>query len=193
MGIVRQYITQGQTQALAFLAVFSSGAAAFGPSIGGVLIHWGGWPSIFWVSFPLIVASLLLAVWILPSDRQNNLDNPDREPIRALIQKLDVWGIILFALAIIMSLLFLLSLADTVKWWPGLLAVGMGNANTDAIHPSAHVSPEQGLHVGTRSICNGQHDFFTLSSSACRRICKRYAISTRKTPVSSCCVSLDSA
>jgi MFS family permease len=123
MGIVRQYITQGQAQALAFLAVFSSGAAAFGPSIGGVLMHWGDWPSIFWVNFPFIVASLLLAVWILPSDRRQNLDGPDREPIRALIQKLDVWGIILFALAIIMSLLFLLSLAETIKWGSGLLAV----------------------------------------------------------------------
>ena len=112
------------------------------------------------------MASLLLAVWILPSDRRQNLDGPDREPIRALIQKLDVWGIILFALAIIMSLLFLLSLAETIKWWSGLLAVASilvfyvwEDAITDAIYQPAHVSPEHGLHLGTPSVCDGQHNF----------------------------------
>jgi MFS family permease len=123
MGIVRQHITQSQAQALAFLAVFSSGAAAFGPSIGGMLMNWGDWPAIFWVNFPFIIASLLLAAWLLPTDARSHVERSDKEPLRALIQKLDVWGIILFALAIIMSLLFLLSLAKTIEWWAGLMAV----------------------------------------------------------------------
>ncbi|MBE0344117.1 MFS transporter, partial [Paenibacillus sp. 28ISP30-2] len=52
MAIVRIHVTEKQAAALSVLAMFLSGAAAVGPFIGGVLIHWWDWPSIFPVNFP---------------------------------------------------------------------------------------------------------------------------------------------
>ncbi|SLK09726.1 Major Facilitator Superfamily protein [Paenibacillus sp. RU5A] len=40
MAIVRIHVTEKQAAALSILAMFLSGAAAIGPFIGGVLIHW---------------------------------------------------------------------------------------------------------------------------------------------------------
>lgn len=116
MGIVRNYVTTRQSQALAFLAVFSSGAAAFGPSIGGVIMHYTDWPGIFWINFPFIVASFLLGIWILPKDVRNRVGE-DSVAFRDVVQQMDIPGITLFALGIVTGLLFLLSLVDRVRWW----------------------------------------------------------------------------
>jgi MFS family permease len=151
MGIVRKYITEGQAKALAFLAVFSSGAAAFGPSVGGLFMHFGDWPVIFWINFPFIIASTVLGIWILPGDNRtakvnglsnsnnsssggnghNHNDSSDQGPdlyrahgtIHDVIRKLDIVGILFFASSIIFSLLFLLSLTSNVTWWAGILAI----------------------------------------------------------------------
>ena len=55
MGMIRQSITENQAYALGILSIFSSTSAAFGPSIGGFLIHFGDWPAIFLVTFPFII------------------------------------------------------------------------------------------------------------------------------------------
>jgi MFS family permease len=68
MAIVRHRVRDGQAQALAFLAVFSSGAAAFGPTIGGLLLHWHDWPAIFIINIPIIIVGFILALWALPKD-----------------------------------------------------------------------------------------------------------------------------
>ncbi len=47
MSIIRSVVTENQARALGILSVFSSTSAAFGPSIGGFLIHYGDWPAIF--------------------------------------------------------------------------------------------------------------------------------------------------
>jgi MFS family permease len=121
MGIVRKYITEGQANALAFLAVFSSGAAAFGPSVGGFFMHFGDWPVIFWINFPFIIASVILGIWILPSDKKNTEES--RATVREVALKLDIPGIFFFSASIIFSLLFLLSLKKQVTWWACIIAV----------------------------------------------------------------------
>ncbi|GMA49795.1 putative MFS-type transporter YwoD [Alicyclobacillus contaminans] len=121
MGIVRKYITDGQAQSLAFLAVFSSGAAAFGPSIGGLLMHWGDWPTIFWINFPFILGSFTLGVCMLPNDGRRGTG--ERTPLREALQQLDLEGITLFTLSIVLSLVFLLSVTDHPLWWAAGAAV----------------------------------------------------------------------
>lgn len=122
MGIVRNVITERQSQALALLAVFSSGAAAFGPSVGGLIMRYTDWQGIFWVNFPFIVASLLLGWWLLPSDRSDHTgrEQPDggRPRWAGLVDRMDVPGIALFTIGIVTSLFFLLSLSDVIRWWP---------------------------------------------------------------------------
>ncbi|WP_206881625.1 MFS transporter [Alicyclobacillus mali (ex Roth et al. 2021)] len=120
MGIVRNVITDRQAQALAFLSVFSSGAAAFGPSIGGVIMNYLDWQGIFLVNFPFVVASFLLAIFVLPNPRRG-----DRQKAREVLREIDLPGIALFILAIAASLVFLLSLTEKPVWWAaaaGLLA-----------------------------------------------------------------------
>ncbi|MBX6353460.1 MAG: MFS transporter [Thermoflavifilum sp.] len=124
MGIVRNHITERQSQALAVMSVFASGAAAFGPSIGGFLVHYGDWPAIFWVNFPFVIASFLLALWTLPADPPRHARRQTHGGgFRELLRGIDIPGIILFSALIVCGLLFLLSLTGNVQWAAGVLAV----------------------------------------------------------------------
>ncbi|WAH36005.1 MFS transporter [Alicyclobacillus dauci] len=127
MGIVQHVITERQSQALAILAVFSSGAAAFGPSIGGIAMHYFDWQGIFWVNFPFTIASFLFAIWVLPSDRRSrrttNAPTTDANRSRSVIQQMDIPGILLFTVGIVAALLFLLSLTGHIRWWALPLSV----------------------------------------------------------------------
>lgn len=112
MGMIRSSITANQGQALGVLSIFSSTSAAFGPSIGGFLIHFGDWPAIFLINFPFIIASFLLALKVLPNDR-----------VKGTKHKVDYWGIVLFSLVVVGWLLFLLSLEQGMGWWKLFAAV----------------------------------------------------------------------
>lgn len=116
MGIVRHVVTERQSQALAFLAVFASGAAAFGPSVGGIVIHYTDWPGIFWLNFPFIMASFTMALFILPSDKVLQSEST-RQSVKKVILQMDLGGIGLFSVGIICGLLFLLSLVGNINWW----------------------------------------------------------------------------
>ena len=106
MGIIRKSITENQAQALGTLSIFSSVSAAFGPSIGGFLVHFGDWPAIFIINFPFIIAALILGVKILPKDPKTSL----------LKAKIDYTGILAFSLMIVSWLLFLLSLEKSISF-----------------------------------------------------------------------------
>ncbi len=107
MSIVRTSITKGQAKALATLSIFASTSAAFGPSIGGLLIDSWDWPSIFIVNFPFIIVSFLMAIFILPDKGQGKFE----------LARIDFVGITLFIIAVIGLILFLLSLDTQVHWW----------------------------------------------------------------------------
>ncbi|MFD0678547.1 MULTISPECIES: MFS transporter [unclassified Paenibacillus] len=107
MGIIRSSITHNQARAMGILSVFSSTSAAVGPSIGGLLIHYGDWPAIFLINFPVIVVSLLLAVRIIPADVGSTTG----------AGKIDLCGIALFSLTLFLWLLFLLDLSNGLDGW----------------------------------------------------------------------------
>jgi EmrB/QacA subfamily drug resistance transporter len=107
MSIVRSSITKGQAQALSTLAVFSSVSAAFGPSIGGFLIESWDWQAVFLINIPFLVIGFLLAIFVLPNREKGYVD----------IKRIDFAGIVLFTVAIITLILFLLSLNGHIRWW----------------------------------------------------------------------------
>jgi MFS family permease len=107
MGLIRTHITENQARALGTLSVFGSTSAALGPSIGGFLIHYGDWPMIFLINFPVILLSFILAIRVMPND-------PKREKAKINIDKM---GIVLFSAAIFLWLLFFLSLKDGISLW----------------------------------------------------------------------------
>jgi EmrB/QacA subfamily drug resistance transporter len=102
MGIIRKSITENQAQALGVLSIFSSVSAAFGPSIGGFLVHFGDWQAIFIINFPIIIAAFILGIKILPKDSKTSINKT----------RIDYTGILFFSLMIISWLLFLLSLEN---------------------------------------------------------------------------------
>lgn len=114
MGIIRNVITTRQARALGILSIFSSTSAAFGPSIGGFLIHFGDWPAIFLVNFPFILLSFLLALKILPNE-PSTVTKPTPH--------MDLLGIGLFMAMIISWILFFLSLERTIDGWKLLLSL----------------------------------------------------------------------
>jgi MFS family permease len=108
MGMIRNMITENQARTLSIMSIFSSTSAAFGPSLGGFLIHYSDWHAIFLVNFPIILASFLLAIKIMPKDEA---------PKRMSSGMLDVWGIAFFTLIILSWLFFFLSLKDGFNLW----------------------------------------------------------------------------
>lgn len=117
MAIVRKHFNEGKARALAVVAVFSSTAAAFGPSIGGFLLNWGDWPAIFLINFPIIVIGFFLALWVLPKDAKIKESRGF-----SWVKQLDTPGILTFAALIVCGLLFLLSLKQKAIWWAGIVA-----------------------------------------------------------------------
>lgn len=126
MAIVRIYVTEKQATALSVLAIFLSGAAAIGPFIGGVLIHWWDWPSIFIVNIPFVTASFLLAWRTIPKDEPIESASGDVS-IRKWLRLIDAPGILLFTVALVALLIGLLSVKSTghISTWH-LMTGGIG-------------------------------------------------------------------
>jgi EmrB/QacA subfamily drug resistance transporter len=108
MAIVRVHITEKQATALSILSMFLSGAAAIGPFIGGVLIHWWNWQAIFFINIPFVVASFVLAWKMIPKDEPSNSVEKGMS-IRKWIHIIDVSGILLFTVGLIALLVGILS------------------------------------------------------------------------------------
>lgn len=108
MAIVRVNITEKQATALSVLSMFTSGAAAIGPFIGGVLIHLWGWSSIFFINVPFVTASFVLAWRTIPKD-QPPASAANKLSVRQWMNRMDVPGILLFTVGLIALLAQLLS------------------------------------------------------------------------------------
>lgn len=70
MAFVGEALPQERTgSAMGMLGTMSAIGTALGPTLGGGLIAWFGWPAIFLVNLPLGAVALLLAYCFLPADR----------------------------------------------------------------------------------------------------------------------------
>lgn len=108
MALVRIHITENRAAALSVLSIFLSGAAAIGPFFGGVVIHWWGWPAIFFVNIPFVVVSFLLSWWNIPKDEPSTSVQRNMS-FRKWFDMIDALGILLFTVGLVALLLGLLS------------------------------------------------------------------------------------
>lgn len=108
MAIVRIHVTEKQATALSVLSIFLSGAAAIGPFIGGVIIHWWGWPAIFFVNIPFVILSFLLSWRNIPKD-DPSLAVAQGMSLRKWLHWMDGSGILLFTAGLVALLVGLLS------------------------------------------------------------------------------------
>ncbi|MNW25236.1 Multidrug resistance protein stp [compost metagenome] len=115
MALVRIHITEKQATALSVLSIFLSGAAAIGPFIGGIIIHWWSWPAIFFVNIPFVVTSFLLAWSHIPKDELSASSAARNMSFREWSQWMDVKGILLFTVGLIALLVGLLSAKSSAQ------------------------------------------------------------------------------
>jgi MFS family permease len=96
---------------LTLLSVSTQTIAAIGPTLGGLLIGFGGWHTIFLVNVPLALAALALGALRLPRTRI----------ARGSRAAIDLAGIATFAGTLVALLLFLMRPAVD-RWWLPLVA-----------------------------------------------------------------------
>lgn len=124
MAIVRIHITEKQASALSVLSIFLSGAAAIGPFLGGVLIHWWDWPAIFFVNIPIVVTGFLLAWRNIPKDGPPTSDARNIS-FRKWSKWIDASGILLFTVGLVALLIGLLSAKSSGHVSYGHVIVGL--------------------------------------------------------------------
>ncbi|SEG71625.1 MFS transporter [Paenibacillus sp. UNC499MF] len=112
MALVRVHITEKQATALSVLSIFLSGAAAIGPFIGGVLIHWWDWRAIFIVNIPFAAASFLLSWKTIPRD-ESPASAARGVSFRQWFHLIDAPGILLFTAGLVALLVGVLSAKST--------------------------------------------------------------------------------
>lgn len=117
MAIIRRVVVEGRARALAVVSVFSSVVAAVGPTLGGFLVAWQGWQATFLAPLPMVALSLLLGALVLPADP------PSGAGRAGVLGRIDVPGILAFALTLVCGLFFLISLEDEPAWWALAAAV----------------------------------------------------------------------
>lgn len=126
MAIIRSYAqpapgggqSKGMTSSLGIISVSANVMAAFGPTLGGLLVQHNGWHSIFWINIPIALAVIVLASRWMPADRKRT---EEKGGSGGLLRLLDVPGVLLFMGMLISFMLFLTSLGSGAIWW--LLAV----------------------------------------------------------------------
>lgn len=101
--------------ALTALSVATQTVSVVGPTLGGLLIGTWGWRSTFAVNLPLGLASLLLGWIFFP--RRTGL-----EPAAGDRPRIDWWGIVFFATAMLALLMFLQNISVNLVW---LIAVAV--------------------------------------------------------------------
>ncbi|MFF0494485.1 MFS transporter [Nocardia sp. NPDC004068] len=102
-----------QTSVMTVLAVANQTIAVIGPTLGGLLIHLGGWRTTFAINIPLAVACLVVGALWLPKSRVAP---------RTARAGLDVPGMVLFAGMLVALLLFLMK-PQAAQWYSAALAV----------------------------------------------------------------------
>lgn len=115
IGIVRSFIEKNQNRVIGTLSVFATTSAAFGPTISGLLIQQGGWHIIFYVNFPIIIISAILAVLYIPNDEKS----------KNSIFKWDGIGIILFSLLITVWMYFFQTLESGLHLWTLIVSISL--------------------------------------------------------------------
>lgn len=124
MAIVRIHITEKRATALSVLSIFLSGAAAIGPFIGGVLIHWWDWPAIFFVNIPFVVTSFLFAWRNIPKDEPPT-SVAHSLSFRKWFDLIDASGVLLFTVGLVALLVGVLSVKSSRHVSFGNVSVGL--------------------------------------------------------------------
>ncbi|SCW83908.1 drug resistance transporter, EmrB/QacA subfamily [Paenibacillus tianmuensis] len=104
---------KSSTSSLGLISIAANVMAAFGPTLGGLLVAYSGWQSIFWINIPVALLVLLLVFKWVPADSKN----PPSDERKSVLHLIDLPGIILFSGMFTSLVLFLVSLGKGTQWW----------------------------------------------------------------------------
>ncbi len=96
--VLRGFKPEEQGRAMGLFGFGAVLAPALGPSIGGVLVEWFGWRSIFFVASPFCLLALPLAWKLLPHSA------PGGAEVNATGVRLDLIGLVLVTITILLGL-----------------------------------------------------------------------------------------
>ncbi|HPE02824.1 MAG TPA: DHA2 family efflux MFS transporter permease subunit, partial [Burkholderiaceae bacterium] len=133
--VLRAFASHEQGRAMGLFGAAVVLAPALGPSIGGVLVEWWGWRSIFFVAAPFCVLALPLAWKLLPHSAPGG---------RALDTEaeLDLAGLMLAAVVILLLLNGLAQLHGATAWaGVAMLAVAGAALWVFVRHQRRHARP----------------------------------------------------
>jgi predicted MFS family arabinose efflux permease len=94
------------------LQMANTSAAAVGPVVGGLLVGFVGWQSLFLINVPLAVAALLIVRQAAPADQVR-----ERGSVAQLVRDSDVPGIAGFIGALLLVMMAALNVAPDYRWW----------------------------------------------------------------------------
>lgn len=114
--IAHTFARGGRGQAMGIIGTIVSLGSLTGPGIGGLLVGYLGWPSIFWINIPIGIFGFIAGMYILPKDQTK----PGKEPFDYLGSSLFIAGMI--------SLLYMLSNAQEWGWTSYFVQLGIGFA-----------------------------------------------------------------
>jgi EmrB/QacA subfamily drug resistance transporter len=149
-----------RTRAIGLYGSISAVGFVAGQVLGGVLIEWTSWRSVFLVNVPVGLVAVILAPRIIGDDRkQARGTEPVRggEPARGAGRRLDVRGAALITVAVALIVLGI-SQGDVLGWTSPLvlgslaasIAAGAGFVAAEARHPVPLVRPRLLLRPGLR-------------------------------------------
>lgn len=101
IGMLREYRAGDVGKILGWIGMVSGVALAVGPTIGGFLVDYTSWHSIFWLNIPFSLIAIGLLWWKLPRDSEIK-----KIPTHGPRFKLDWAGMVLFAAAVTTWLLW---------------------------------------------------------------------------------------
>jgi len=139
--VMRTFATEEQGKALGIFGFGVLLAPAIGPSVGGVLVEWFGWRSIFFVVVPFCVVALLLTRRFLP------VTAPGKVAAGQAPGRFDWAGLALVSASLLCLINGLVHLRDPQLWRAALL-LGISGASVAAFIRRQH-------RVATPLIPNG--------------------------------------
>lgn len=102
----------GVSGSLGVLTVAGQVAVAFGPTLGGLLVQFASWPSIFLVNVPFVLVAAFFALRYLPKDGPR-----DGTARASVLRRLDLPGLLLFSASMTALMVVLLSLTGSPQWY----------------------------------------------------------------------------
>ncbi|MEO6363109.1 MAG: DHA2 family efflux MFS transporter permease subunit [Caldimonas sp.] len=114
-------------------------APALGPSVGGILVEWFGWRSIFFVVTPFCVVAMVMARRYLP------IGAPGGGPVSRAGGRLDVAGLGLIAVAVLALLNGMVHLQDGLSLGLALVACSIVAAVAFVVHQRRGARPLMAL------------------------------------------------